>query len=62
MAKSKKKRKHSAVSLEEKATLRQEKAAYTAKKNRQLTLLLGLFLISGALLIALLIAAFSTAG
>ena len=60
MAKSKKKKKNTRISAEEKAALRQERSELRAKQNRKAILALGGLIICAALLIAMLVGAGST--
>lgn len=55
MAKSKKKKKNTRISAEEKAALRQERSELRAKQNRKAILALGGLIICAALLIAMLV-------
>ena len=57
MAKSKKKKKNTRISAEEKAALRQERSELRAKQNRKAILALGGLIICAALLIAMLVGA-----
>ena len=60
MAKSKKKKKNTRISAEEKAALRQERSELRAKQNRKAILALGGLIICATLLIAMLVGAGST--
>lgn len=60
MSKSKKRKKSTPARAEEKAALRQERAEMRSKQNRKALLSLGGLIITGAILIAMLIAATHT--
>lgn len=60
MSKTKKKKRVSASRAAEKEQLRQERAELRAKENRKAIYILGGFIVTGIILVAMLIATFST--
>lgn len=60
MSKTKKKKRTSASRTAEKEQLRQERAEMRAKENRKALYVLGGFIVTGIILVAMLIATFST--